>query len=631
MENKKKGFNLRTVIPLATIIVSLVFIVVGLKNYGFWKAQPTPGFFPIIIAVVLLASSIACFVQIARDKDSDEVKYNRNELMVMLGAAGIILGTFLIGLVPSCLIYIFLWLKLVERAPWKVIIIIEIIMAAIILGVFTGWLQIRFPMGLLGAVLGLVVGAMPGIGSLAGCALLLPLTYKFNPTTAIIMLGALYYSNMYGGSFSAILLNIPGDSPAITTALDGYPMARKGRPGQALMAANLASFIGGTIGILILTLTASGLATLGLKFGYAEMTLILLIAMTSISWLIGENPIKGIVITMLGILVASIGMDTLSGAPRFEFGNMYLLGGVPFTPFIIGCVGFAQVIKLINEREADEKKRASQDSKTKLSIRESMLTKHDFKRMLPPTLRSGVMGTFVGVLPGSGATTGSMVGYAMQKKFKSEEPMGTGAIEGIAASEAANNAAAAGAFAPLLALGIPGSGTGAVLLGGLMMWGLNPGPLLFDSNPEFCWGLISSMYMANIFTLAVAILVIPFLIKILSVPVKYMIPIITCVCIVGAYSTSNSMYGVIIMFISGIVGYLLDKNGFPTAPMLLAFVLAPMLEKNMRKAFIASQGSLKIFVDSPLKLVLLAVFLVLILTPVVKSIRRKMQAKKTQA
>ena len=461
---------------------------------------------------------------------------------------------------------------------------------------------------LLGAILGLVVGAMPGIGSLAGCALLLPLTYKFNPTTAIIMLGALYYANMYGGSFSAILLNIPGDSPAITTALDGYPMARKGRPGQALMTANLSSFIGGTIGILILTVTASGLATIGLMFGYAEMTIILLIAMTSISWLIGENPIKGIVITMLGILVASIGMDTLSGAPRYEFGSMYLLGGIPFTPFIIGCVGFAQVIKLINEREADEKKRSSDDSRQKLSIKKSMPTGHDLRRMLPPTLRSGVMGTFVGVLPGSGA------------------------IEGIAASEAANNAAAAGAFAPLLALGIPGSGTGAVLLGGLMMWGLNPGPLLFDTNPDFCWGLISSMYVANVFTLLVAILVIPFLIKILSVPVKYMIPIITCVCIVGAYSTSNSMYGVIVMFVSGIVGYLLDKNGFPTAPMLLAFVLAPMLEQNMRKAFIASQGGLGIFVDSPLKLVLLAVFLVLVLTPTVKAVRRKMGAgKKTPA
>ena len=483
---------------------------------------------------------------------------------------------------------------------------------------------------MLGAILGLIVGAMPGLGSLAGVALLLPLTYKFEPTTAIIMLGALYYSNMYGGAFSAILLNIPGDSPAITTALDGYPMAKKGRPGQALMAANTASFIGGTIGILILTITASGLAKLGLNFGYAEMTLVLLIAMTSISWLIGENPTKGVVITMLGILVASIGMDTLTGVPRYNFGSIHLMGGITFTPFIIGAVGFAQVIKLINEREADEEKRANGTyHAVKLSIRGSMLTAHDFKRILPPTIRSSLLGTFVGVLPGSGATTGSMVGYAMQKKFKSEEPMGTGAIEGIAASEAGNNSAAAGAFAPLLALGIPGSGTGAVLLGGLMMWGLNPGPLLFETNPEFCWSLISSLYIANVFTLAVAVLVIPFLIKILSVPIKYMIPIITCVCIVGAYSTSLSMYGVIVMFVSGIVGYILDKNGFPTAPMLLAFVLAPMLEENMRKAFIASQGSLVVFTDSALKLVLLAIFLLLVLTPVVKSLLRKAKGKST--
>ena len=230
---------------------------------------------------------------------------------------------------------------------------------------FAGFQTVLDPVNIgacmLGAILGLVVGAMPGIGSLAGVALLLPLTYKFNPTTAIIMLGALYYSNMYGGSFSAILLNIPGDTPAITTALDGYPMAKKGRPGQALVAANLSSFIGGTIGILILTITASGLAQVGLMFGYAEMTVVLLIAMTSISWLIGENPIKGIVITMLGILVASIGMDTLSGVPRYDFGNIYLLGGITFTPFVIGCVGFAQVIKLVNERKADEEKRHNEE------------------------------------------------------------------------------------------------------------------------------------------------------------------------------------------------------------------------------------------------------------------------------
>ena len=466
---------------------------------------------------------------------------------------------------------------------------------------------------MLGAVLGLIVGAMPGIGSLAGVALLLPLTYKFNPATAIIMLGALYYSNMYGGSFSAILLNIPGDSPAVCTTLDGYPMATKRkRPGQALLTANMASCIGGTIGMFILTFMGPGLANLGL------------IAMTSISWLVGENPIKGVVITCFGILLASMGMDTLSGAPRYEFGSMHLLGGIPFTPFVIGAVGFAQVIKLINDRDSDNEKRAgSAKHEMKLSIRGSMLTGHDFKRLLPPALRSGFLGTFIGVLPGAGATTGSFMGYAVQKKFKSEEPLGTGAIEGIAAAEAANNAAAAGAFAPLLALGIPGSGTGAVLLGGLMMWGLSPGPLLFENEPEFCWGLIASLYLANVFTLLVAICIIPFLIQILSVPVKYMIPIITVVCIVGSYSTSNSMYGVIVMFLSGIVGYLLNKNNFPSAPMLLSFVLAPLLENNMRKAFMLSGGSLSIFFTRPITCVLMIIFFAIILASAMRPVLAK--------
>lgn len=474
----------------------------------------------------------------------------------------------------------------------------------------------------LGAVLGLIVGAMPGIGSLAGVALLLPLTYKFNPTTAIIMLGALYYSNMYGGSFSAILLNIPGDSPAVVTALDGYPMAMdKKRPGQALFTANMASFIGGTMGICILTFTGPALADLGLKFGPSEMTALLLIAMTSISWLVGENPTKGVVITMLGILLASIGMDTLSGAPRYDFGNMYLLGGIPFTPFVIGAVGFSQVIKQV----VDRGKNKSKKSDMKLTIKGSFLTKHDFKRLLPPSLRSGLLGTFVGVLPGAGATTGSFMGYAVQKRFKSEDPLGTGAVEGIASCEAANNAAAAGAFAPLLALGIPGSGTGAVLLGGLMMWGLSPGPLLFTNEPEFTWGLIASLFLANILTLVIAVCIIPFLLKILSVPLKYMIPCITVVCIVGSYSSSNSMYGVVIMFLSGILGYILSKNDYPIAPMLLSFVLAPLLESNMRKAFIISGGSLNIFFTRPITCVLMLIFFTLVATPIIKSFIKKIQ------
>ena len=465
-----------------------------------------------------------------------------------------------------------------------------------------------------GAVLGLIVGAMPGIGSLAGVALLLPLTFRFNPTTAIIMLGALYYANMYGGAFSSILLGIPGDGPAVMTLMDGYPMATKrNRPGQALLTSNISSFIGGTIGMLILTFMGPALAEIGLKFGPAEMTALLLVAMTSIGWLVGENPTKGLLLTMFGILLASMGMDTLSGSPRYDFGSIYLLGGIPFTPFVIGMVGFSQVIKLMGERHKENKVVVN-----KLTIKGSMITGHDFKRMLMPAIRSGFMGTFVGVLPGAGATTAAFMGYAAQKSFKSEEPLGSGAIEGIAACEAANNGAAAGAFAPLLALGIPGSGTGAVLLGGLMMWGLNPGPLLFTNSPDFAWGLIASLFLANLITLLIAWGVIPFLIKILSVPTKLMIPIITVVCIVGSYSTSNSMYGVLIMFISGVLGYVLTKCEYQTAPALLAFVLAPLLESNMRKAFIISQGSLGIFFEKPISLVFMILLLSIMLFPIVR-------------
>ena len=471
---------------------------------------------------------------------------------------------------------------------------------------------------LLGSVLGLIVGAMPGIGSLAGCALLLPLTYKFDPTAAIIMLGALYYSNMYGGAFSAILLNVPGDSPAVMTVLDGHPMAEKGQPGQALFTSNLASCIGGLVGMLILTFLGPALAEVGLLFGPAEMTSLMIMSLMSIGWLLGDDPIKGTVSTMVGFLLASIGMDTLSGTPRYEFGNMYLLGGIPFVAFVIGAVGLSQVIDMMGTRLDP-----SQIPNEKLTIRGSLLSPHQLRRMLPPAIRSGFIGTFVGVLPGSGATAASFLCYASQKAFKNEEPLGTGAIEGLSACESGNNAAAAGSFAPLLALGIPGSGTGAVLLGGLMMWGLQPGPLLFTNDPEFAWGLIASLFISNIVALAISLMIIPSLIKILSIPTAYLIPIIATVCLVGSYSTDRSMYNVYITAIFGVVGYFFGKCKMPLAPVLLSFVLAPIFESNMRKAFISSQGSIGIFFTSPISLVFLLVTFALILSPVIKMVLKK--------
>lgn len=475
----------------------------------------------------------------------------------------------------------------------------------------------------IGAMLGIFVGAMPGIGSLAGVALLLPLTFKFNPITGMIMLSAIYYANMYGGSYSAILLNIPGDTPAVMTALDGHPLAQQGKPGTALFTSNLSSFIGGTIGIIILTVIGPGLARFGLRFQPVEMAALLLVAMTSLGWLLGDSPVKGLVSTMLGIVLATIGFDTVVGTPRYDFGSIYLLGGIPFIPLVIGAFGFSQVIEMMSFRG---KPKAFDTSK--LTLRDSLLTRDEVKRILPPAIRSSFLGTLIGVLPGAGATTGSFLSYMQEKRIgRNGKLLGTGRVEGVAAAEAGNNSAAAGAFAPLLALGIPGSGTGAVLLGGLLMYGLNPGPLLFQNQPEFTWGLIASLYIANLITLGVAIAIIPSLIKILKVPVSVMIPIITVVCIMGSYSANNSLYGIVMMLASGVLGFVLKKYGYPLAPLLLAYVLAPMLEKNFRQALQISDGSVWIFFQRPISAILVGFLILTVVSPIARTVIGRLRNK----
>lgn len=470
-----------------------------------------------------------------------------------------------------------------------------------------------------GGVMGLIIGAMPGLGSLTGVALLLPLTFKMNPTTGIIMLAAIYYANMYGGSFSAILLNIPGDSPAVMTALDGYQLTQKGKAGKALFAANLSSFIGGTIGIVLLTMVGPALARVGLAFGPAEQAALILFALTSIGWLLGDAPLKGLLTTSFGILLATIGVDQQIGSIRYTFGSINLLSGVTFIPLVIGMFGFSQVMDMmINRNNFDEL------SSTKLSIRESMLSASETKSILPTIFRSGLLGNFVGLLPGAGATTGAFLSYIMEKKVgKDRKNLGSGSLSGVAAAEAANNAAAAGAFAPLLALGIPGSGTAAVLLGGLMMWGLRPGPLLFKEAPDFAWGLIASMYVGNIIVLAIALAMIPFVVNILRIPLSIMTPLVALVCIVGSYSVNNSMFDVWFMIFCGVIAYLFNAYDYPIAPLLLAFVLTPRFEQSLRQAFEISNGSVMIFLKSPIALTFIILIFVFILSPVVVKMFKK--------
>lgn len=466
---------------------------------------------------------------------------------------------------------------------------------------------------LAGALMGIVVGAMPGIGSLAGCSLLLPLTFHMNATTGIIMLAGVYYGNMYGGAFSAILLNIPGDAPAVMTALDGYALTRKRKAGKALFAANLASFIGGTVGIVILTGLAPALAALGLKFGPAEMVSLLLLAFCSIGWMMGDDPKYGLISTCIGAMLALIGMDPVNGALRFTGGNVNVYSGLTFIPIVIGMFGFSQVIEMVTNRTDFSFLGAE-----KLTIRDSLLSKEEVKGVVPNALRSGLMGTFIGILPGAGATIASFISYMTGKKIcKNGSEFGTGVVEGVACSEAANNGAAAGAFAPLLSLGLPGSGTAAVLLGGLLMWGLQPGPQLFTNQSDFCWSLIASMYIGNILCIVVAIAVIPFLTKILKVPVGILAPVIMTLCVVGAYAANNNMFDVYVMIAAGFIGYFLNKNKYPIAPLLLAFVLTGTLEKYFSQSFKINGGSPSIFFTKPISVALLSVTALMILIPVI--------------
>lgn len=474
-------------------------------------------------------------------------------------------------------------------------------------------------MTIIGGFLGIIVGAMPGIGSAAGISLLLPMTFKMNPNVAIIMLAGIYYGDMFGGAYSATLLNIPGDSSAVCTALDGNPLAKKGKAGKALASGNIASFIGGSVGIIFLTLAGPALAEIGLKFGPAETAALIFLALTSIGWLLGDNPTLGLVATGVGLMLAVIGTDSATGAIRFSFGNFNLISGLSFVPLIIGMFGFSQIIEMaVAIHDIDT------SSMTKISISESILTKDELKSILPPAFRSAVLGNLIGFLPGAGGTTSAFLCYILEKKIgKRGKYLGTGEITGVAASESANNAAAVGSFVPLLGLGIPGSSTSAVLFGGLMMWGLKPGPLLFETNPDFVWGLIASMYIGNIVCFILGMLIIPLLCTILKISTKTLIPIITVICIIGSYSVNNNLFDIGTMLVSGFVAYYFKEYGIPVAPILLSFVLAPKLELSMRQAMGISHGSISIFFTRPISCVILILTFIMLLTPVVRSFMKK--------
>ncbi|HEX6006037.1 MAG TPA: tripartite tricarboxylate transporter permease [Burkholderiales bacterium] len=451
----------------------------------------------------------------------------------------------------------------------------------------------------LGVVVGTLIGALPGIGPVAGIAILIPLSFGMNPITAMILMCGIYYGCMYGGTITSVLMNVPGESSTIMTCLDGYAMARKGRAGPALTIAAIGSFIAGTFSVVMLTLLAPPIADAALSFGPPEYFALMLLGLTCISGLTGDSLAKGYGMAFMGLGLAMIGLDPMTGDPRFNFGNLELMDGVGFLPIAVGLFGIGTVLGMIDETIHIEI--------MKTSLREMLITKKDLADSAMPIVRGTLIGFAVGVLPGAGATIASFLSYAAEKRLsRTPERFGTGMIEGVAAPESANNASTGGAMIPLLTLGIPGSSTTAVMLGALTLFSLQPGPLLFTKNPDFVWGLIASMYIGNVMLLVLNTAFVPAFVSVLRVPYTVLAPLIAIFCVVGVYSVNYSVLDLWIMLGFGLVGYLANKLDYPLAPMVLALVLGGPLENALRQSLKMSQTDVSIFFTRPVSGVIMA-------------------------
>ena len=471
-------------------------------------------------------------------------------------------------------------------------------------------------MALAGVMVGMLIGALPGVGPPSGVALLLPLTFGMDPTSGIIMLAALYAGTMYGGTITSVLINTPGESASVVTCLDGYQMALQGRAGPALGIAAFGSFIAGTVGVVLLMLVSPLLARWALSFGPPETFALMLLGLTTVTLLAGDDPLKGYISMVLGLMLAMVGYDIISGDARYGFGIPEMMDGVDFLPVAIGLFGLGEVLAGAEEKGAGQ-------VKTRFRLREVFPGPADWARSRWAIARGTVLGFMVGVLPGAGPTVASFLAYTIEKRVsKHPEQFGKGAIEGVAAPESANNAGATAAMVPMLTLGIPGSATTAIMLGGLMMWGLRPGPMLFEKNPQFVWGLIASQYIANVMLLLLSTLCIPLFVRALRIPYGILMPLIVIFCVTGAYSLKNSVWDVGQMLVFGLIGYLMKRLGYSPAALVLALVLGPLAERALRQSLIISDAGVGIFFMRPISGVLMVLALLAIAVPVYKWLRK---------
>jgi putative tricarboxylic transport membrane protein len=467
-----------------------------------------------------------------------------------------------------------------------------------------------------GVLIGQIVGALPGIGPAAGMALLLPLTFGVPPVTAIMMLAGIMYGGQYGGTLTSVLVNVPGEAASVMTAVEGHQIARRGRAGAALSIAAIGSFLAGIGAVTAVVFITPPLSSFALRFNAPEYFLLAALGITATASLGGTSPARALIAALLGLMIALVGTDPIAGAPRLTFGEPKLLEGIDFLPVAIGIFGIAEVLSSLE--------RAQQIEPIRTRLRDMWLTAEEWAQSRMAIVRGGLVGFFVGIMPGAGPTIAALMAYVTERRFsRHPERFGKGALDAVAASEAANNSASHGACIPMLALGIPGSASTAVLLAALILHGIRPGPMLMTQQAPLVWGLIASMFIGNVILLIINLPLAPLFASLLRVPYVYLAPGILAISLVGAYAATLDMATVWICLVFGLVGWLMMKLDIPRAPLVLALVLAPLLETSLRQALLLSFGSLSIFVERPLSVALLICVLASLAFPVIAATRRR--------
>jgi putative tricarboxylic transport membrane protein len=471
----------------------------------------------------------------------------------------------------------------------------------------------------IGCLLGTLIGVLPGIGPVATIAMLLPATYALPPVSALIMLAGIYYGAQYGGSTTAILVNLPGESSSVVTCIDGYQMARQGRAGPALAAAGLGSFFAGCVGTLILAAFAPPLTELAFQFGPAEYFSLMVLGLIGAVVLASGSLVKAVAMIVLGLLMGLVGTDINSGVARYAFGVPELTDGIGFVVIAMGVFGYGEIISNLSQPEGDREVFTA-------DVKGLWPTKQDFKDMFPAVLRGTFLGSALGILPGGGALLASFASYAFEKKVRSkpgEIPFGKGNIRGVAAPESANNAGAQTSFIPLLTLGIPPNAVMALMVGAMTIHNVQPGPQVMSSNPQLLWGLIVSMWVGNLMLIVLNLPLIGIWIKLLTVPYRFLFPAIVLFCALGVFTTNNNTFDVWMVGGFGLIGYLFTKLGCEPAPLLLGFILGPMMEEHLRRAMLLSRGDWSVFITRPLSAGLLAAALLLLVIVTLPAIKAK--------